>query len=299
MSKPNSRFTWSPVKEYYCLETRSITNRFFMDHKLGGHSTWSWRDVQGGACSPNIPYPNQGSRREGSSYYSFCDPCPANFLQSVYNKYKLCLTTGRPLRSGKVSLRRLLTSFNDHIQIDFVFLREHTKMPTVHIVDSKYVLPVAKVVTSRELDEAVRVVETEWFNVYGPPLTASTDPEFAKDPFLPFLKHYEVKFEPRPARRHNKIGIVESKNNILTRRLVKDADYFKTTRGTSATTSEILSRAVFLADIPYGDKRLSSLEMVRGYTPSFVGLPKTQVYPSKFTHRHAKIPLLCRCKPMF
>ena len=75
--------------------------------------------------------------------------------------------------------------------------------------------------------------------------TASTDPEFANDPLLPFLKHYEVKFEPRPSRRHNKIGIVESKNNIprtLARRLVKDADYFKTTRGTSATTSEILSR---------------------------------------------------------
>ena len=153
-------------------------------------------------------------------------------------------------------------------------------MPTVHIVDSKSGLSVAKVVTSRELDEAVRIAETEWFNVYGLPLTASTDPEFAKDPFLTFLKHYEVKFEPRPARRQNKIGIVESKNNILrtlTRRLMRDADYFNTTRGTSETPSEILSRAFFLANIIYGDKQLNSFEMVRSYTPSLVGLPKTQV----------------------
>ena len=122
-------------------------------------------------------------------------------------------------------------------------------MPTVHIVDSKSGLSVAKVVTLKELDESVRVFETEWFNVYVPHLTDFTDPEFAKYPFFPFLKHCDFKFEPRPARCHNKIGIVESKNNILrtlTRRIVKDADYFKTTRGTSATTSEILSRAVLV-----------------------------------------------------
>ena len=77
-------------------------------------------------------------------------------------------------------------------------------MPIVHIVDSKSGVSVAKVVTSRELGEAVGIVETEFFNVYGPPLTASSDPEFAKDPLLPFLKHYEVKFGPRPAWRHNK-----------------------------------------------------------------------------------------------
>ena len=181
------------------------------------------------------------------------------------------------------------------------FLRELTKMPPLHIVDSKSGLSVARVVTSRELDEAVRVVETEWYSICGPPLTASTDPEFAKDPFLPFLKDYEVKFEARAAQRRNKIGIVESKNNTLrtlTRRLVKDAGYFKTTRGYVTTTREILSRKVFLANIFYGDKRLSSLEMVRGYTPSLVGLQKTQVHSSKLTHRHAKIPLLFRCKPI-
>ena len=161
-------------------------------------------------------------------------------LQNAYKKYAPSLTTAGPLRSRKVSLRRLLASFNNHIQIDFVFLRALTRMPTEHIVDSKSGLSVAKVVTSRELDEAVRIVETECFNVYGPPLTVSTDPEFAKDPFLPFLKHYKVKFEPRPARRQIRIGIVELKTNILrtlTRRVVKDADNFKTTRGTIAIQS--------------------------------------------------------------
>ena len=145
-------------------------------------------------------------------------------LQSAYNKCTPCLATGRPLRVG-------------------------TKMPTVHIGDSKSGLSVAKVMTSRKLDEAVRIVETECFNVYGPPLTASTDPEFAKDLFLPFLKYEQLKFEPRPARRQNIIGIAESKNSILralTRILVKDANYFKTTRETSATTSEYFQRQYFL-----------------------------------------------------
>ena len=88
-------------------------------------------------------------------------PVPRQALQSAYNKCNPCLTTGKPLRSRKVSLQKLLSIFNDHIQIDFVFLRERTKMSSVHIVASKSGLSVAKVVASRELDEAVRIVETE------------------------------------------------------------------------------------------------------------------------------------------
>ena len=37
--------------------------------KRNGHSTRCWRDSQRRACSSNIPCPNQGVRRERSSYF--------------------------------------------------------------------------------------------------------------------------------------------------------------------------------------------------------------------------------------
>ena len=201
-------------------------------------------------------------------------------LENVASKCTTCLQTGRPLNARKVSFSRVLSSFNEHIQIDFMFIAELGNLPILHMVDVGTGFSATVLMTSRDLDEAARFVELHWFNVHGPPRIVSGDPEMFKGSFKELLSRHYCKFDPRPARRHNKIGSVEAANNslrVFVQRLLLDAEYARNTTGTRFSDYEILSRATFLSNVLYGSKKLSSFELARGYSPSICGTPQAPV----------------------
>ncbi len=93
------------------------------------------------------------------------------------------------------------------------------------------------------------------------------------------LNKHDIAMEERPARRHNKVGVVDSPTQRASpvqspppeRRGVLPRD-------TRLVTSDkaILSKAKFLWNALRGNSTLSSFGLVRGNAPSFVGLPQTE-----------------------
>ena len=84
-----------------------------------------------------------------------------------------------------------------------------------------------------------------------------------------------MEYAARPARRHNKIGSVESANatiRLFVQRLLMDDEHQSRARGTKKLLYEILSRGTFLNNVLYGGKQASSFELARGFTPSLWGM---------------------------
>ena len=206
-------------------------------------------------------------------------------LQDAFANCTSCLQSGRPLNSRKFSLSRVLSSFNDHLQIDFFFIQELGNLPILCMVDVATGYASTVLMSSRDLDQTARFVEVYWFNVYGPPRTISGDPEMHKGPFKELLSRHNCEFAARPARRHNKIGSVEASHRsirIFVQRLLLDAEYIRNTSGVSFSDFEILSRATFLKNALYGCKSLSSFELARRYSPSSCGAPQAPVSVKMF-----------------
>ena len=137
----------------------------------------------------------------------------------------------------------------------------------------------ASLIQTREMDEAARQLEVAWINVHGAPSIISGDIEFFNSRFAEALRYFSIQFEPRPARRHNKLGVVErmiSVVRVLLQRLLKDASKSSVCVVASVERKEVVSRAVYLSNIFYSSKTLRSFEMAPGYTPSLVGLPQAK-----------------------
>ncbi len=67
--------------------------------------------------------------------------------------------------------------------------------------------------SSRDMNEVATAFVILRTNSHGPPKGVSVDVEFVTEPFTDMLRNHGILFEERPARRHNKIGIVESGHN--------------------------------------------------------------------------------------
>lgn len=79
------------------------------------------------------------------------------------------------------------------------------------MVDTATSYSSAVLLENRQLDLAAKAFEANWTNIHGPPALVSADLEFLGDTFVDSLKYHGIKHEKRPARRQNKIGIVENK----------------------------------------------------------------------------------------
>ncbi len=93
------------------------------------------------------------------------------------------------------------------------------------------------------------------------------------------LTMHGTELEERPSRRHNKIGIVESRNNsirLFVQRILKDSDYYRVNFRLVSSMSQVLSRATFFANALRGSALFSSFELARVYSPSCAGLPQTK-----------------------
>ena len=57
------------------------------------------------------------------------NPILSQELELVVQKCTSCKRSGRPLHSRKVSFARVLSGFNDHLQADFLFIKELQNLP--------------------------------------------------------------------------------------------------------------------------------------------------------------------------
>ena len=114
------------------------------------------------------------------------------------------------------------------MQLDFMYVKELGNAPVLHMIDVATGLSVTKILPSRDIENVTHACEIYWFNVHGSPTKVSGDPEFDNKEFRNFLESKDSEFNPRPARRHNKVRSVESSNGTIRmfcERLLKDAVY--------------------------------------------------------------------------
>lgn len=147
---------------------------------------------------------------------------------------------------------------------------------------------------NREMYNAAKAFEEIWVNSYWTPASVQVDIELLHK-FTKELNYFRVKFMPAPAWLHKKLDVVKQKNSvirILTHNLLHDAQYAKETLDINVRLTEVLSRAAYLSSILYGGKLLSSFEMFRGYTLSFLDLPKTPL-SAKLVKAHQAQVSMC------
>lgn len=125
-------------------------------------------------------------------------------------------------------------------------------------------------VTDRSMKTVIQAIESSWVCKHGAPLAISADDEYNRRLFHNYLVSHGIQFQPRPARRHNKLGIVERKNSTI-KAIVSKLDDERS----DAWTETLVSSASFQSNMFSGNKLLSSFELARGYWPSILGIPKT------------------------
>lgn len=86
-----------------------------------------------------------------------------------------CKETGRPSTSKKVSFSKVLSTFNAHVQIDYFFIVELTKLPILHMIDTHTGYSATAIVDSREMELAAQEFELKWIDMHGPPKVVSGD----------------------------------------------------------------------------------------------------------------------------
>lgn len=162
--------------------------------------------------------------------------------------------------------------FNEEIQLEYTYIEiSGNKHVILHIVDAGTEYSETAIVTDRRMATAVKSIDIIWLNRHGEPRWISADDEFdatQKRTLKSFIEARGIQFKARPVRRHNKVGIAERKHGTLKRvleRLQMDL--------TDADDATILSRATFLSNTFAGSHLLSSFELVRGLSPSLLGIP--------------------------
>ena len=137
-------------------------------------------------------------------------------LRHTVDNCAICVQVGRPSPSRKVSPARVVAEFNQTVHVDFMFISlRNIPLTLFHIVDSATAYSTAHIVSSRDLDHAAHVFESQWIAAHGAPSTLAADPEFARTGFKKLLAAHHIIFAERPARRHQKTGCVERKNGVL------------------------------------------------------------------------------------
>ena len=194
-------------------------------------------------------------------------------IEQVCNACDVCAKNGRPVPTKKVSLTHVNQAFNVELQIDFMFPTiRGSKHTVIHITDAGTSYSETSICNSRTAHMMQEAIETIWIYRHGAPCAISADDEFNCVALQQFLRVHNIQFMPRPTRRYNKTGIVERKNATVKSILYKLNDEL-----CQATPDTLLKRATFLSNMFSGNQTLSSFELVRGYRPSVVGLPRNIV----------------------
>ena len=192
-------------------------------------------------------------------------------MKSVVEQCEDCPRVGRPKENKKVSTSRPLSTFNQEIEVDFAYISLSPEVVPIvfHCVDGKHALSELKMVNSRSLDEVNSLFEMLWVHRHGAPTSVGGDPEFGKKSFTDMLHSHNIRWNPRPARRHQKSGTVERKNGVIqtiAQRLF--------VANPAMPLPLLLSRAAFSSNVVCGSKTHSAFAACHGYEPGFLGIPQ-------------------------
>lgn len=194
-------------------------------------------------------------------------------IRKITSECPICARSGHPVPSKKVSVTHVNQAFNVELQVDFTFLQVRgTKYTLMHMVDTGTGFSEGTLVSNRDAKTMCSVLDTEWINRHGEPRALSADDEFNNRTIERYLKSRAIQFKPRPARRHNKIGLMERKKGVV-KRILEKLQFDQT----ECTDAELISRAIFLSNMFTGSKALSSFELARRYAPSILGTPRRMV----------------------
>ena len=202
-------------------------------------------------------------------------------ITRVSEACQVCCKNGRSKPSRKVSLSHVNAAFNEEIQVDFLFVNlKGQNIVILIITDTGTGYSELIIAENRTAQVIVRVIEQSWVCRHGAPKALSADDEYNRRPILDYLRTHEIQFKARPARRHNKTGIVERKIGVVKSILYKLNDEVST-----AAASSIVARAAFLSNLFSGNRLLSSFELARGFSPSIIGIPPS-VVPQELLEAH-------------
>lgn len=165
--------------------------------------------------------------------------------------------------------------FNEHVLVDFLFFIEFGDNAILQMIDIHTAFSITYLMTIREMSSSAKKIELKWINVHGAPKNVSAYLEFFKKQFADAPRYFSIIVEPCPARLHNKLWVVESKNLficLIAQMLWNDRAYFSEGRGLFSEIDYFLSHATSLSHLLCKSKVLSSFELARDCTPSIASL---------------------------
>ena len=89
-------------------------------------------------------------------------PVPKQAFKVAFDKFTLCKSTGRPVRSRKVSLGKAFPSFNQHVQVDCMFIGEMKTLPMLHMVDTSTAFSVTVLMDIQDMEPVAREFDVHW-----------------------------------------------------------------------------------------------------------------------------------------
>ena len=203
-------------------------------------------------------------------------PSLKSYVEEVCRRYDICPRTGEPLPSRKISISHIDCQFNASVGVDFFYWQRSPSRTVIclHVMCMGTMLSEAQPVENRDMKEATRLVETLWIHHHGRPVATGFDSEFNNAEFLSMLRRNGVTPQPRPARRHNKLGRIERKHRTIKLILARLALQYP-----EESDTWLVKFGVFLSNVFSGNQLASAFELARGYTPSLTGSRLLKVPP--------------------
>ena len=188
-------------------------------------------------------------------------------LKDICKNCAVCIRTGDPQPSRKISLSRLHMGFNDSVAVDFLFWKDNCGVhPILHAIDEATGYSELELMSSRDQPRVLECIQDMWMYRHGEPRRIKVDREFDK----PGLKEaLGVEVVTLPARRHSKQGQIERKNRVVKDALEKLS--LQNAQSVQKPLARIVKEAAFVSNILYGNQVASAFELARGFTPAIGG----------------------------
>ena len=193
-----------------------------------------------------------------------------NILLSIIENCPHCIITKAPTGLRPVSLSRINSRFNESVCVDHIFL---DGIIIFHVMDKATRYSVAAIVESTKISEAIIVFDTTWVNQYWSLGTLFGDQAFNTEAFKSHLNFHNIKFNPIPARRHNK-NAIESKH-----RVIRDIYLRLKAHHPNIPTQLLAINAIRVSNDLYGNDIASSYELAHGYTRPLLSSAPTLLPP--------------------
>lgn len=191
----------------------------------------------------------------------------------VFSSCAICASSGRPADRRKISTTHLNAAFNDEIQADFMYVHMRgKKWEIMNIIETGTRYGERAITKSRSAEDIKQTLETCWIYKHGAPRRFSADHELCRPILRKFLDKHAIQLNPRPSRSSDKVGKVERNNGVFKMVLdrIQKSD-------TTANIDTIIARASFITNLLRGSKIMSAFQLVRGYAPSILGIPRQGV----------------------